>query len=458
MAFATLPHNKLTWSAYAGGDVFVQYNVYRRKRLGWAAAVADFASLAAHYRFKEKSGVVADEETVADIDGVFTGVTLDQTGFDVTNDPASSSILLDGASGWMKVSDIAALQNLFDGGGTVGIKFNLTSDGEGNAGHLISKGAWHVYVSDEAGGNVRLNFLYDFDGATDGLWVTAVNVSLAANHTLFVKYDADATGNNPTFVLDGVELTVGSGLTETTAPDGTRVTDVGSDLYVGNRAADDRTTDGTVGEPCFFNAALDTDEMQYLNSSTGTVASTWVRIAAETTEEVLRYDDYTAASGTTYSYAVTVSATIGGSTLESVKQSPPVEGALTFGATFLHMLADPEKFNEITAKAVTITPQQEVSHRRARGRRQPTAFIGEGLGNRIELGSVAEKSDDVDGWDELVDLVDQQFSSGATLCLRIGHRAGATHFVTLDNLEGRDAQAFTWRRISCTEIYYDEAV
>ena len=157
----------------------------------------------------------------------------------------------------MVVPDNATIQNVFDGGGGLALLCNLTSDGQGDVGRLIDKAAWYLNVQNESGGNVRLNFRVGFSG-TDGIWQSAVTIPLSTPLAIIPGYNADATTNDPTIYVINLStgvvstLTVGSGLTETSTPVGTRTTDVGSDLIIGNNAAGTLTASGDIDEPAVF--------------------------------------------------------------------------------------------------------------------------------------------------------------------------------------------------------------
>ncbi len=145
------------------------------------------------------------------------------------------------------VSDAASIQNIFDGGGTIEAWINLASDGEQSLGNIVNKN-WRLRVDSESVGEIRLRFIQDFDGVADGTWTTTTR-ALPINTCIYVavSYDSDATTNNPTFVINETEFTVSSGITESVTPVGTRVSDIGTDLGIGNRTTVDRTTDGTIG-------------------------------------------------------------------------------------------------------------------------------------------------------------------------------------------------------------------
>ena len=145
----------------------------------------------------------------------------------------------------LTVTDASSIQNVFDSGGTLEAIIYANSDGEGNAGRIGDKVAWYLATTNEAASKVKLTFWYDFDGAADGTWATtSTEVDIDTYHHVMVVYDNGAVGNNPIIYVDGEVVT----LTESTTPVGTRVTDVGSDLDIGNDAATGSTFEGILDE------------------------------------------------------------------------------------------------------------------------------------------------------------------------------------------------------------------
>ena len=143
----------------------------------------------------------------------------------------------DGADTYTTISDTAVLQNIWGGGGGVCFAFNADSDGEGNAGRIMSKRNWAVFVLGEVGGLVRLQFRHLFSG-DNGTWVTDVNIPINTVIYVMITYDSDATGNDPTFhIWDGTSFTtrtVDDGLTRWVTPTGTRDSDASFDLLIGS--------------------------------------------------------------------------------------------------------------------------------------------------------------------------------------------------------------------------------
>ncbi len=166
------------------------------------------------------------------------------------------------------------IDDIFDSGGTASAWINPSSDGEGGYGKIFSK--WTGFSFDtreESGGDVKISFNYDFDGASDGRWATATAIIPINTWThIAVNYDSDAAANNPTFYINGVPYTVASGLTEAQTPIGTRVSDAGATLYLGNNAATVFTFDGSISDVMLFSSTLTEDQVRQLYLSGRTTA------------------------------------------------------------------------------------------------------------------------------------------------------------------------------------------
>jgi len=195
-----------------------------------------------------------------DLDGTYSSVTLDQT--NMLHQMHGGSVLFDGASGHLLISDNVAIQNIFDGGGVAGILLNATSDGEGDAGRLMDKNGWHIAVIGESGGSAKIQFTQLFS-TTNGVWeATATDLTLAADDCVIVDYDNTLTTNDPVIYIAGQAIA----LTETSTPVGTRTTDVGSDLYIGNNAAGSATFHGRLSN-AFLAPAFTANEPLQINES-----------------------------------------------------------------------------------------------------------------------------------------------------------------------------------------------
>ena len=170
-------------------------------------------------------------------------------------------LVFDGASGDVTVSDKGVIQNQFDGGAGLSARIFVDSDGEGDGGRIVDKALFTFIVSGESAGAVKLLFLQVFSG-TNGQWTTTNTVvNIGEWYRVGVEYDNGATTNNPTIYVYReatrtlITLTVGNGLTEDATPTGTRTTDVGSDLVIGNVAADSSTFDGRIDDVRWYGTA-----------------------------------------------------------------------------------------------------------------------------------------------------------------------------------------------------------
>lgn len=198
----------------------------------------------------DSSGTQSDE-TANGNDGTVSGGALGVTG------QLGGALFFDGASGqnqddMVTISDAASIQNIWDGGGTIESWICPEGVGEGNFGRFLSKG-WFADVRTLSGGNVQILFLMDFDG-TDGHWRTASDIPTDECTHVAITYNADSASNDPTIYTTteaGVTTarTVGNGLSETSTPTGTRVSDVGQDLIIGNSSSGTNTFDGTIDDP-----------------------------------------------------------------------------------------------------------------------------------------------------------------------------------------------------------------
>ncbi len=176
--------------------------------------------------------------------------------------------LFDGVDDVITVPDAASITDIFDGGGTVISWINATSDGEGNEGHVWRKADTYIQTREEAAGKVKIRLVMTFSVAT-GIWdTTATQVTNGTPTMVAVTYNADAASNNPIIYINTTALTVGSGLTETGAPSGTRITDSGSDLILGNVVGTTRTFDGIKGEDIFYSRILTPAEIAHIFNQT----------------------------------------------------------------------------------------------------------------------------------------------------------------------------------------------
>ena len=205
------------------------------------------------------------------LDGA-TFMSRDQNGISCANSLALwrlNSLLWDGADSIVDCGNDVRIANIFDNGGTVSAWINPSSDGETNVGRIFHKYiGWQLLVYNEDSGAVKLRLYYDFS-TTNGFWTTNSRVVKIGIWThVAVSYDSGSGANKPIFYVDGKEYTVGDGITENQTPVGTRVSDSGSNLYLGNRSAVDHTFDGSITDMRLYNRILSGIEIQRIYDRT----------------------------------------------------------------------------------------------------------------------------------------------------------------------------------------------
>ncbi|KKN30088.1 hypothetical protein LCGC14_0837650 [marine sediment metagenome] len=211
---------------------------------GESSAITDFDAALDRLTFDALTAVV----DVGDTYTIDFGTLVDRSFYGIEFDGTDDQVL---------VTDAVTVQNVFDAGGTLSLWANVTSDGENNAGRLADKTSWYLATDNEAGGATKLTFFYDFDGAADGTWVTDNAVTTIGSwDNIVVVYDNSAVANNPTIYVNNTALTVGSGLTESTTPIGTRVTDAAINLVIGDNVASNRAYDGLQDEVWLYSRSI----------------------------------------------------------------------------------------------------------------------------------------------------------------------------------------------------------
>ena len=173
---------------------------------------------------------------------------------------SSSAFAFDGAASSGALINAGAdssIDNIFDGGGTVEGWVKLDSGGGGNVGRLVSKDAYFIYFREDSFNNIRLQYTFNGGGAE---WYTANDTFTFDNkwHHVAVTYDNSDLANDPSIYLDGKLLPLGT----IVRPTGTRSSDVGDVLYVGNNPTGIRTLDGPVGMLRMFSDIRTAEEIR----------------------------------------------------------------------------------------------------------------------------------------------------------------------------------------------------
>lgn len=170
---------------------------------------------------------------------------------------SNPSMEFDGANPGLTVTTVAALENIFDGGGTAEAIIMPFSDGESDNGRIVSKGnVWALAVYEQVDSLCRLYFRHAFS-ITTGLWQTVHKLPLGAIAHVAVTYDNSAEANDPTLWINSVPYTVANGLlSETSTPAGTRTSDASEDIYIGGFGTDVLRFRGRIDEVALYTSEL----------------------------------------------------------------------------------------------------------------------------------------------------------------------------------------------------------
>lgn len=149
------------------------------------------------------------------------------------------------------------------GGGTAQAWIRAESDGENNSGRILNASqlggsvGWLWSVLNESAGTIQHSLRITFS-TTAGLWTTTDSFPLNTWVNVAVTYDSDSVSNDPIFYVNGEVRTH----SETSTPVGSYVSEVGEDLIVGNRPADDRTYDGDNDYSALYGRILSAAEIR----------------------------------------------------------------------------------------------------------------------------------------------------------------------------------------------------
>ena len=155
-------------------------------------------------------------------------------------------------NGNCKIDDDDDLQNHWDGGAGISFWINPKSDGGGSIGHVATKTQWTILTGGDDGSNMELVFSYVFSG-TNGQWQTTNKVIPRNTKThVAISFNSNSVSNTPSVFVNGET----ADLTQNSVPVGTRVTDVGDDMYFGNASSGTVTLDGSLDEMRMYNSEL----------------------------------------------------------------------------------------------------------------------------------------------------------------------------------------------------------
>jgi len=155
----------------------------------------------------------------------------------------------------------AAIDNIWDGGGTFAGWLRPTDQGKDDAGRVLDKSTntsigWLIYCPSS---DTTLQFTLVTD-TTAGEWTFPFDVTGDIWQHVVLTYNADASANNPIVYINGVSVDV----TETGTPNDTRTSDAAADLYVSARSAGGYAWHGKMGDLMLYNRILTAEEAKSL--------------------------------------------------------------------------------------------------------------------------------------------------------------------------------------------------
>lgn len=159
----------------------------------------------------------------------------------------------------------STIDNLFNTpGGTLMAWIAPDTSGGGSLGRIFDKTTF-LFNCDNSLTTDSFSFEHARAG-TIGRWRMPTSQASYGNwQHVCVTYDGSSTANDPVFYFNGATVTV----TETSTPTSTISADGANTLYLGNRAAADRTFDGDIEDARFYNRILSANEVATIYASKG---------------------------------------------------------------------------------------------------------------------------------------------------------------------------------------------
>ena len=189
----------------------------------------------------------------------------------------------DGVNDVVDVGDDSSLQNIFDGGGTLSTWVYTAGDGGGSGGRIADKrsasGTGWIFMRDAGGigGVGELRLYHEFSTTSGGWNATGTLLTIGEWTHVAVTYNNSSIANNPIFYINGVAQPI----SENSTPVGTRDSDVGQDMNIGN--VDNLTTawDGQIANLSVYSdirtdSEILTDyENGYIDEDNANLVSYW---------------------------------------------------------------------------------------------------------------------------------------------------------------------------------------
>ena len=175
---------------------------------------------------------------------------------------AQPSSVFNAPTAKVALSSPAALDNLWDAGGTAEIVLRPWASGFSlDQSKLYSKidggAGWELIIDNQAGGYVDVSLRVDFS-TQQGVWKVAGKIPIGIQTHLAVTYNADSTSNDPIFYINGAVYTP----VEETTPSGTRSSDASSNLWIGSNSSVALTFNGELQESALYATSLSAARIQ----------------------------------------------------------------------------------------------------------------------------------------------------------------------------------------------------
>lgn len=170
------------------------------------------------------------------------------------------AISLNGSTSEINVGQPPILGNMWSGGASMLVRLFISSAGGAGQGRIADKTGWLI-VTVASGPNIRIIFLNSFSG-TPGQWSMIGSFATSFFLQFVLTYNSDSVTNNPLMYLTDLQVT----LSEDSTPVGTSADDSANNLYLGNRAGNDRGLHGFMSDCIIWKRILSFEEIRYLNT------------------------------------------------------------------------------------------------------------------------------------------------------------------------------------------------
>lgn len=167
----------------------------------------------------------------------------------------------------LEIASSDAIDNIFANGGTIGVELAAIDDGAGDAGRIFTKknGAgteiWNLVTTSAGGGFCKLLFNYITTGTAGAFTTTGFVLKLGVPQIVELSYNSSTPTVAPVITI--IDLNIG--VTVTTAPTGTALSDAGGGLIIGNNAPGNRGFNGRLMAAYAWKRVLNGYERKQFN-------------------------------------------------------------------------------------------------------------------------------------------------------------------------------------------------